>query len=59
MPEGDLHKFEDIIEVMEVENFMPEIKLYLQTKEKERIIEEKKKSSKGWFSWGSKPKDLS
>jgi len=37
---------------------MPEIKTYLQVKEKERIIEEKKKSSKGWFSWGSKPKEL-
>jgi len=35
---------------MEVETFKPIMKKYLQDKEKERIMKEKRDKSKGWFS---------
>lgn len=46
---------EGILEKMEVENFKDGIKSYLQTKQKEKMVQDKLNSNKGWFSF-SKPK---
>lgn len=42
---------------MEVENFKDGIKSYLQAKQKEKMVQNKINSNKGWFSF-SKPKQL-
>ena len=42
---------------MDVEEFVEGMKSYLQQKEKEKIVNEKKEKSKGW-GWFSKPKEL-
>lgn len=55
LSETELKKLEDILEMMDTENFVKKITSYLQEKEKKRIIEEKKEKNRGWFS---KPKEL-
>lgn len=53
----DNNKIQSILEKMEVENFKDGIKNYLQGKQKEKMVQDKLKEKKGWFSF-SKPKDL-
>lgn len=53
----DQKVLEGILEKMEVENFKDGIKSYLQAKQKEKMVQDKLNSNKGWFSF-SKPKQL-
>jgi hypothetical protein len=50
-----MEQLENILEIMEVENFYKEITDYLQAQEKDRIVKERMEKNRGWFS---KPKEL-
>ena len=50
-----MQHFRSIIQKMEISIFSEGIKKYLQTKEKQRMMNDKKQKSKGWFSG---PKEL-
>ena len=51
----EIKTIEDILEIMETDHFVKGMTKYLQDKEKQKIIEQKKEKNRGWFS---KPKDL-
>lgn len=42
LAEADSKRIDDILEIMETEQFVPGIKKYLQDKEMKRIVEERK-----------------
>lgn len=55
LSEESSQKLDDILQKMQLQNYTNGISKYLQSKEKERIVKEKKDKSRGWFSG---PKEL-
>jgi hypothetical protein len=53
----DLGRLEEVLEKTEVEVFAKDIQLFLQGRERDRIIKERKEKNKGW--WFGKTKELS